>query len=59
MRFIKIIQVRGQAEQPPNRIILMNRIKNNAVLAFGMMSMAQKTIRYDLEKVIFDDGSEK
>ena len=37
----------------------MNRIKNNAVLAFGMMSMAQKTIQYDLEKVIFDDGSEK
>ena len=37
----------------------MNRIKNNAVLAFGMMSMAQKTIQYDLEKVIFDGGSEK
>lgn len=33
MRFIKIIQVRGQAEQPPNRIILMNRIRkqNTAV----------------------------
>ena len=36
------------------RLIILTML----ILAFGMMSMAQKTIQYDLEKVIFDDGSE-
>ena len=37
------------------RLIILTML----IFVFGMTSMAQKTIRYDLEKVIFDDGSEK
>lgn len=37
------------------RLIILTMLS----LVFGMTSMAQKTIRYDLVKIIFEDGSEQ
>ena len=37
------------------RLIILTMLS----LMFGMTSMAQKTIRYDLVKIIFEDGSEQ